>query len=189
VLEVRIVNGGKGRRTRLPRSLLLVVAAAVAVIAGAAFFLLRARDDALDHPANPLSDDQTKSQVIEPTKQIVALTRMHVAAAGYTLLSCKNETDPPYQGLVYLTFDLPNAVDYFDQVAATMVPHGWHKGLPPTQYVFGTTLTKDGVTAILYRDPDRRTTGVMKVYGECRNTGNHRNDNTGWTDITAALHA
>jgi hypothetical protein len=28
----------------------------------------------------------------------------------------------------------------------------------------------------------------MKVYGECRNTANHRNDSTGWTDITDQLY-
>ena len=103
-------------------------------------------------------------------------------------MSCKNQTDPPYQGVIYLTFALPKSLDYFDRIAATMVPHGWQIGLPPNQYLFGTTLYKDGVTAILYRDPDRTTTGVMKVYGECRNIANHSNDTTGWTDITDQLH-
>jgi hypothetical protein len=103
-------------------------------------------------------------------------------------MSCKNQTDPPYQGAIYLTFDLPKSLEYFDQIAAKMVPHGWQKGLPPNQYLFGTTLYKDGVTAILYRDPERRTSGIMKVYGECRNVANHRNDTTGWTDITDQLH-
>jgi hypothetical protein len=183
------VEGNESRRSGPSRSLLLLMLALTVVVAGgAAFIVLRARGTALDHPADPLSDEQTRAQVIEPAKQLVALGNLQSAVGGYILMSCKNQTDPPYQGAVYLTFDLPKSLDYFDQVAAEMVSHGWQKGLPPNQYLFGTTLSKDGVTAILYRDPDRRTSGIMKVYGECRNIANHRNDTTGWTDITDQLH-
>jgi hypothetical protein len=189
VLEVQQLNGSRTRRAGPPRSLVLVLVVLAAVVAvGAAFLLLRTRADALNRPAQPLTDEQTKTQVVEPAKQIVAVANLHGASGGYILMSCRNEADPPYQGAIYVTFDLPKSVDYFDRVAAAMVPHGWHEGLPPNQYLFGTTLYKDGVTVILYRDPDRLTTGVMKVYGECRNTADHRNDSTGWTDITDQLH-
>jgi hypothetical protein len=186
---VREVNGSRTRRVGPSRSLLLVlVALGTVVVAGAAFLMLRTRGDTLSRPAQPLSDEQTETQVIEPAKQIVAVANLHGASGGYILMSCRNEADPPYQGAIYVTFDLPGSVDYFDRVTEAMVPHGWQKGLPPNQYLFGTTLYKDGVTVILYRDPDRLTSGVMKVYGECRNTANHRNDGTGWTDITDQLH-
>jgi hypothetical protein len=169
--------------------LLLVFALTVAVAAGIAFLVLRSNGGALDHPAHPLNDEQTRAQVVEPAKQIVAVAKLQDAVGGYILMSCKNQTDPPYQGAIYLTFDLPKSLDYFDQIAAAMVAHGWQKGLPPNQYLFGATVYKDGVTAILYRDPDHRTSGIMKVYGECRDIANHRNDSAGWTDITDQLHA
>lgn len=189
MLEVRHVNGSRSGRAGPSQLLVLVLVVLAAVVAGgAAFLVLRTRAEALNRPAQPLSDEQTKTQVIEPAKQIVAVANLRGASGGYILMSCRNEADPPYQGAIYVTFDLPRSVDYFDQVAAAMVPHGWQKGLPPNQYLFGTTLSKGGVTAMLYRDPDRLTSGIMKVYGECRNTGNHRNDNTGWTDITDQLH-
>ena len=186
---MREVTGSRTRRVGPSRSVVLVLVALAAVVAaGAAFLVLRTRGDALNRPAQPLSDEQTKTQVIEPAKQIVAVANLHGASGGYILMSCRNEADPPYQGAIYVTFDLPESVSYFEQVAAAMVPHGWQKGLPPNQYLFGTTLYKDGVTVILYRDPDRLTSGVMKVYGECRNTANHRNDSTGWIDITDQLY-
>jgi hypothetical protein len=189
VLKVREVTGGRTRRAGPSRSLVLVLVALAAVVAaGAAFLVLRTRSDTQSGPTQPLSDEQAKTQVIEPAKQIVAVAKLHGASGGYILMSCMNEADPPYQGAIYATFDLPQSVEYFDQVAAAMVARGWQKGLPPSQYLFGTTLHKDGVTAILYRDPDHLTSGVMKVYGECRNTANHRNDSTGWTDITDQLH-
>jgi hypothetical protein len=188
---VATVDGNRTRRGGPSRSVLLLLALTVAVAAGAVFLVVRSRGEALDHPAHPLNDEQTRAQVVEPAKQIVAVAKLQGAVGGYILMSCKNQTDPPYQGAIYLTFDLPKpkSLDYFDQIAAAMVAHGWQKGLPPNQYLFGTTVYKDGVTAILYRDPDRRTSGIMKVYGECRNIANHRNDTTGWTDITDQLHA
>ncbi len=64
--------------------------------------------DIIDHPANPVTDDQSEVSV-EAARQIVTLTGLKTASAGYTLMSCKNRDDPPYQGAIYLTFTLPAA--------------------------------------------------------------------------------
>jgi hypothetical protein len=185
---VKVVDG-RTRRVGPWRSvLLLLLVLTVVVAAGVMFLVLRSNGGALDHPAHPLNDEQNRAQVVEPAKQIVAIANLQDAIGGYILMSCKNQTDPPYQGAIYLTFNLPTSLDYFDQIGAAMVARGWQKGLPPNQYLFGTTVYKDGVTAILYRDPDHRTSGIMKLYGECRDVANHRNDTTGWTDITDQLH-
>ncbi len=165
---------------------LLVASLAAVVIAGAIFIALRSRNP-LEHPSHPLSDEQTKSQVIEAAREIVAVAGLRNPWGGYLLMSCKNRSDPPYQGAVYVTFDLPKSHDYFDQVATAVAPRGWQKGLPPNQYPRGTTLSKDGVTAIVYQDPDHAGHGIMRVYGECRDVTDHRNDTTGWTDITDQL--
>ena len=183
------VVDGRTRRVGPWRSVSLLLVLTVVVAAGVMFLVLRSNGGALDHPAHPLNDEQTRAQVVEPAKQIVAVANLQDAIGGYILMSCKNQTDPPYQGAIYLTFDLPKSLDYFDQIAAAMVARGWQKGLPPNQYLFGATVYKDGVTAILYRDPDHRTSGIMKVYGECRDIANHADDTTGWTDITDQLHA
>src|SRR3984893_2477024 len=108
------------------RSVVLVLAAVAAVVAAcAAFLVLRTRGDALNRPAQPLSDEQTKTQVIEPAKQIVAVANLHGASGGYILMSCRNEADTAYQGALYVTFDLPESVDYFAQVPPALVPHAW----------------------------------------------------------------
>ena len=50
---------------------------------------------------------------------------------------------------------------------------------------FGKKLTKDGVTAIFYRNvDDTDCRQPMRLYGECRNTADHRNDNPVWTEVT-----
>lgn len=166
--------------------MLILWALVVLLVAGAIFLVLR-RGDAADHPERPLSDEQSKAQVLEAAKEIVAVGELRNATGDYILMSCKNETDPPYQGAIYLTFDLPKATDYFDQVAATLVSHGWRKAPPPSRYMSGTTVSRNGVTAVLYRDPDRDGSGIMKIYGECRNVVDHRNDTTGRVNITDQL--
>ena len=184
-----VVIGSKPSGRARPSLLitLLLVALTVLVAAGAAFLVL-ARHDALDRPAHPLSDEQSKAQVLEPAREIVAVARLQNTVGGYILMSCESKTDPPYQGAIYLTFDLPKTTDYFDQIAAELVSHGWRITPPPSRYLSGISASKNGVTAILYRDPDRDGSGVMKVYGECRNVVDHRNDTAGWVDITDQLH-
>ncbi len=147
--------------------------------------------DAIEHPANPVSDDQSKAQVVESTKQIVSLAGLQTTSAGYLLMSCKNRDDPPYQGAIYLNFAVPAGVradTYFPTIATTLVSHGWTEGLPPNGFVFGRTLSKDAVTVIVYRHSDNPGMGVLRIYGECRNMNDHRTDMSGWVDITGDLH-
>jgi hypothetical protein len=52
---------------------------------------------------------------------------------------------------------------------------------------FGQKLTRDGVTAIFYRSVNDVGFATMRLYGECRNTADHRNDNPVWTEVTDQL--
>lgn len=142
----------------------------------------------MERPAHPLTDDQAKAQVVDSARQIVAVARLREATGGYTLLSCTNENEPPYQGAADIHFALPSdAVGYFEKFAAQMIANGWSEGLPPNQHVVGKTMSKDGVTAIAYRDSDYRRLGIMKVYGECRDVNDHRIDTTAWIEISDQL--
>ncbi len=146
--------------------------------------------DALDHPAQPVSDDQSEDQVLEPARQIVTTARLQRPTAGFMLMSCKDVNDPPYQGAIYLNFAVPADVrtdTYFRGIADAMVGRGWREGAPPSRYTYGATLYRSEVTAIVYRDNDLPGIGVLRLYGQCRNMNNHRNDTTAWTDITDRL--
>ena len=146
--------------------------------------------DSLDHPAEPVSDDQSEAQVLEPAKQIVTTARLQHPTAGYLLMSCKDVSDPPYQGAIYLNFAVPadvRADTYFRGVADAMVKHGWRQGIPPSRYAYGATLYRGEVTAIVYRDNDVPGVGVLRLYGQCRNMNDHRTDSTAWADITDRL--
>ncbi|MEB3906847.1 hypothetical protein OSH39_21875 [Mycobacterium ulcerans] len=164
---------------------------ATCLLLGAAVLLVDSRKSssagAIDHPGIPLSDAATEAHVVESARGLVAVAGLRPIAAGYLLMSCKNREDPPYQGAIYLTFTLPvdaHADTYFRAVASTLVQHGWTEGRPPAEHVFGRTLTRDDTTAVLYRHRDDPTMGVLRLYGPCRNTTDHRRDTMGWTDIS-----
>lgn len=188
-------GGGQGDwlRSRWARPA-IAAALAVPLALGGAFLavdqLHATPSDVLDHPGNPASDEQTEAQVVESARQIVAAAGLQTTTAGYLLMSCKNRDDPPYQGAIYLTFALPAGAGpdtYFPTVVGALVGRGWNEGLPPADHTFGKTLTKDAVTAVIYRHDDDTSLGVLRLYGECRNTNDHRNDGTAWVDVTGQL--
>jgi hypothetical protein len=186
------VGGKRGEWLRSKQARALIAAAlALSLLLGGAFLLMdmlhTTPSDALDHPANPVTDDQSQAQVVESTKQVVRVTGLRTASAGYTLMSCRDRDDPPYQGAIYLTFALPDAAradTYFPTIAAALVTHGWTEGLPPNDHAFAKILTKDAVTVIVYSQNDDPSLGVARIYGACRNMNDHRKDATTWTDIT-----
>ncbi|WP_197508636.1 hypothetical protein [Mycobacterium sp. 1081908.1] len=189
------VSSGDWLRSTQVRALIAAALTASLLLGGAMLAVDRLHttpSDVLDHPANPVSDDQSEAQAVESARQIVTLTGLRTASAGYTLMSCKNREDPPYQGAIYLTFALPADAKpeaYFPGLAATLAGHGWTEGLPPNDHPFARALTKDAVTAIVYRETDAPNAGVLRVYGQCRNMNNHRTDATAWTDVTDRLKA
>lgn len=146
----------------------------------------------IDHPANPLSDDQAMAQVIEPAKQIIKVAGLGEPTGGFYLGSCNDQGDPPYRGVVEMSFRWPAQADenaYFTQLAATMVAHGWADGPPPGLHPYGHVIHKDGVMAIMSQSPSSGR-GSIKLYGECRNMTDHHGDRmaTGF-DITDQLRA
>ncbi len=182
-----------GIRSR-PAVLLIAAALLLCLVFGSAFIALQRLRDlrgaAVEAPSNPLTDEQARRQVVEPARQFVQAGKLNRAKATYMLLSCRNKQDPPYQGAIYLDFDLPAPGEtrrYFDQITSTMTARGWAEALPPSNHPGGRTLTKDGVTAVYYPNVDVTGRGVLQIYGECRNVTDHRADPTGWVDITDAL--
>jgi hypothetical protein len=175
---------------------LTAAALAAALILGAAFLamsrLRSSATDALVHPDAAATDEQTKAEVVEQARNMVAINALRQPTAGYLLMSCKDRDDPPYQGAVYMTFALPTDAhtEYFQTLATAMVARGWREGLPPNDHLFGKSLSKDGVTAVVYPDQDSTDAanhGIARIYGQCRDMTNHRGDATGWTDITGQL--
>ena len=64
-----------------------------------------------------------------------------------------------------------------------MIADGWANA-PATAEHFGRKLTSDGVTAVLQRNVDDVGFATVRIYGECRNTTDHRNDSPAWTEVS-----
>jgi hypothetical protein len=175
---------------RSPRSVVLLLAALLTALAlGAAFLSLRnLRADAVTLQGAPMTDAQAAGQVLTSARQIVSVAALQSATGGRAFVSCKNESEPPYQAVIYMSFRLPqsNSVEYLGDVAASMLAHGWARAASMDEH-FGQKLTKDGVTAIFYRSVNDANFATMRLYGECRTMADHRNDNPVWTEVTEQL--
>src|SRR6202044_2689846 len=138
-----------------------VIAAVVsiAVLVGAAVLVINrlhsSAANVVEHPGPAATDAQTQSEVVEQAKDIVAIAALQQPTGGYLLMSCKDHDNTPYQGAVYLDFELPpdaSRVQDFRSIGERIVAPGWHQVLPPKQHMVGRNLSKEGVNAILYPD-------------------------------------
>ncbi len=173
---------------------LLAATLGISLLLGGAFLavdqLHATPADALNRPGPPASDEQSRVQAVGAAKNVVSAARLHTTTAGYLLMSCRDRDNPPYQGAVYLTFTIPadtRADAYLPAVAKALVADGWVEGLPPGGHPYSKSLSRNAVTALIYRDDDDANLGVARVYGQCGNTSDHRTDTTGWVDITGEV--
>ena len=175
---------------RSPRVVVPVLAALVAAIAVGATVLWLTDRAAEEVPVqgDPLTDAQAAGQVVASARQIVGIAHVHGATGGYAFMSCKNRNEPPYQAAFYMNLPLPqdDSVKYLRDVGAAMAASGW-SAAPATGEHFGQKLTKDGVTAIFYGSNNDSGLATLRLYGECRDTTDHRNDNPVWTEVTDQL--
>ena len=96
-------------------------------------------------PVDPLSDAQSRQQVLEPARQFVA-AGLQSPSASYLLMSCTNDEEPLYQGSVYLNFDVPSITEtpaYFRRIAAAMTARVGTRGSRPIA-TLGRTLARTG---------------------------------------------
>lgn len=138
----------------------------------------------------PLTDEQSRRQVVEVARQFASAGKLEAPTAEYLLVSCSSEDQPPYQGIVYMSFDVPRVAEtaaYFDEIQQAMAAAGWREGEPPGRHPGGRTLAKDGLVAIYHRHRDLAGRGELQIFGECRNVTDHRFDAPGFVDVTGEL--
>ncbi|BDX34379.1 hypothetical protein TUM20985_49260 [Mycobacterium antarcticum] len=132
----------------------------------------------VDQPANPMSTEQARNQVVEPAKQIARLAALQDAYAAFSFSSCNDQGAAPYRGVVRLNFTVTagEKVDgYFDRIAATMVANGWIDGPPAGYASYGRVIHTAGVVGVMAPGPAEGWANV-ELSGECRNMDDHAGD-------------
>lgn len=183
------MSGGKGGWLQTaPAKALILAALILSLVLGSAFVVVNTSPDAESGSGAPMTDEQSTGQVVESARQIVAAAQLREVSGTSIFLSCTSLHDPPYQAAVYLNFVLPerNPAKRIREIGTAMLAHGWQEA-PSMGEHFGLKLTRDGVTSTFHENPDDPRFGTMRIYGECRNTSDHRNDNPAFTDITPQL--
>jgi hypothetical protein len=149
--------------------------------------------DGGDQVAHPMTDEQTRSQVVEPASEIAQIAHLPYVYGSFDFGRCAEggpPFPPPYRGVVDMNFTLPaghQANAYLDQVAATMVAHGWTDGPSPGLNPVGRAIHEGGVTAAMTAD-QQTGFGRVQLLGECRNlTGNGKYGITNGQDVTDEL--
>ena len=125
-----------------------------------------------------LSNDDAMKEVIDPTKQIVAIAALQDVSAGFAFEACNDQGQAPYRGRLDVGFRIPDGSTpdaYFKQIASTVVQqgNGWYDGPPPGKNPFGTVIHTDTVFAIIGQNPVAKEDGYIHVFGECRNMEDH----------------
>lgn len=143
-------------------------------------------DNPWDEPEVPLSDEQTKAQVVGAAREVVRAVPLQEVTGAFHFGSCNDQGDPPFQGVAAVTFKLPAGTDteaakaYFQKVIDVMAGLGWDTGGPPGQKVHGAGLNRNGVLATVGHRPAHPGYGALRIYGECRNMTEH----SGVTDVS-----
>lgn len=125
-----------------------------------------------DKVSNPLTPEQSKTQVMDAANSIVSTLNITVVEAAFWHASCNDQGDPPFRGRMRIAY--PPAPSFAESEAqiAQMVQQlrgaGWASD--PDFHSHGTSLSKDNVVAVFgpqnVSDPNRD----IQIYGECRDT-------------------
>jgi hypothetical protein len=115
-----------------------------------------------------MSETAAAEQVTAAARDAVVASRLADPAGGRASMSCASDAGPPYRAAVHMTFALPagNTVGYLNRVTADMVADGWVDTGIVAEH-FGKKLTRDGVVAVFFRNPERLDLATMQLSGEC----------------------
>ncbi|MGB9304140.1 MAG: hypothetical protein WCB92_10820 [Mycobacterium sp.] len=149
-----------------------------------------------DTVRHPMSPQQARSQVVGAARDMVNALHAEVTEARFSYESCNDQGEPPFRGVVKLSFWMPGVPH--DQsadplkVIQALVAAGWSTDSPFTSHA--PTLRKNEVNAIVNvvprppADIELSSHVGVKIDGECRDTFDHRkDDSTAGVDISKEL--
>jgi hypothetical protein len=172
-------------RAHAPRTLAISLAALLALVGCAGTVL------------NPMSPQEARRQVIDVSRQVASDLGDQVADAQFGYKSCNDYGKAPFRGHSRLLLWMPGA-DRTREVTPSIVldrlqQHGWQTD--PDFHSHAATFKRNGVDVSVWVIPPPKPNEppiahvIIDVLGECRDTFDHRSDQTNslYADIRGEL--
>ena len=150
------------------RSLVVFVATGLLTIALQSCSSIRNLSEGVPHPMTP---DESKAQVINAAREIVATLGLTGVSGHFSRESCNDQAVAPFRGVVGLGYDhaptLEASQAQIEQMVSTLKQHGW--GAPGDFHSHAPAVSKQGTTAVFDPfSPVQNAGGSITIYGECR---------------------
>lgn len=140
----------------------IIVATCAAAVAGCGVMM--------SGVVNPMTPQQSRSQVVDAAREVVATLGLDVVEAWFWHSACNSRGDPPFRGHMRIGYPLAGSYEAADAqisaMAATLQRAGW--SADPTFHSHAPALKNNSVIVVLRpQDPNAATRGV-ELIGECR---------------------
>ncbi len=150
------------------RSAVIYVVAGMLAITLQSCSTLRNISEGVAHPMTP---EDSKAQVIDAAREVVATLGLKSASAHFSRESCNDQAVAPFRGVVGISYEhaptLEASQAEIQQMVATLQQHGW--GAPGDFHSHAPAVGKQGVTAVFDPySPVQNAGGSITIYGECR---------------------
>jgi hypothetical protein len=140
--------------------------------------------------SNPMSPEQSKAQVVDAAKDVVAILNLQVTNAYFWHSSCNDQGEAPFRGQVGINYPLAGSPAASDAEVAQMVQRlesqGWTGD--STFKTHGTALSKNGVQVVFAPQNAATPNNGIDVYGECRDVTTTK-DTKGSTEDVDLSHS
>lgn len=139
-----------------------------------------------DHVSNPMTPEQSKTQVVDAAREIVGALDLQVVRASFGHSSCNDDGVAPFRGEVGIAYPLAASFEQSDAEVAKMVQHlqslGWTGD--PDFHSHGAVLKKNNVVAEFDSQNASSSYRGIHLYGECRDVTTTKETKGSDEDIT-----
>jgi len=136
--------------------------------------------------SNPMTPEQSKAQVVDAARDLVAVLELPVIRAVFSHASCNDQGEAPFQGHVVITYPLAPSFEASDAAQADMVAklqsQGW--STDSDAHTHGTPLKKNGVQVTFWKQNAATPNNGIDLWGECRDVTTTKDTRGGTEDVT-----
>lgn len=137
-------------------------------------------------PADSLTPEQSRTQVVDAAKEIVATLQLPVVSAYFWRSSCNDQGDPPFRGSMRIAYPLAQSSEasreQMREFTAKLRAAGWSTP-GPDFHTHATGLVKGGVSATFGPQAVGIDTNGIELLGECRDVTTTKEDAPAGEDI------